>query len=253
MALYSRWNGVQNQCYSMALVDNTGAPKTGLSNTTSGLIISTWADGETAATVYSQAAGTIDAITTLGTYAAPAAAHCRFAQKDATNHPGLYELQFSNSRFAVANAGYLDITIQCPGSAVPAQYMKFDLGAQVDVHAVGGTLAPSAAGVLGVNVAQIGGDVGSVTKLLLELKNRVTGTITNATFTPTTTAFECSDIADSATFPIYINRGYLITAGAMIKGVGTILFDQVGTSGRRFTVAALPQAPANLDTLLICG
>ena len=95
--------------------DNTGAKPgqgfTGATNSSTGLIISTIADNEAAATVYTSAATHIQTIATLGTYAAPSASNCRFKEVDATNHPGLVELQFADARFAVASAKELTITI----------------------------------------------------------------------------------------------------------------------------------------------
>ena len=89
----------------------TGAGLTGLTNSSSGLIISTIADNEASATVYTQAGSTIETITTLGTYAAPTATKCRFKEVDATNHKGVYELHIADARFAVANAKSLAISI----------------------------------------------------------------------------------------------------------------------------------------------
>ena len=93
----------------------TGGYKTGLTSASSGLIVSTIADNEAAPTVYTAAGSTIETITTLGTFAAPTATKCRFKEVDATNHPGLYELQIADARFAVASARGLTITVQCTG------------------------------------------------------------------------------------------------------------------------------------------
>src|SRR5437899_2807808 len=89
----------------------TGAGLTGLTNSSTGLVISTIADNESSATVYTSAAGHIQTITTLGTYAAPSASNCRFKEVDATNHPGLYEIQVADARFAVANAKHLIVSL----------------------------------------------------------------------------------------------------------------------------------------------
>lgn len=89
----------------------TGAGKTGLTNSSAGLIISTIADNEATATAYTQAASNIETITTLGTYAAPTASKCRFKEVDATNHKGIYEIQIADARFAVGNAKSLLISI----------------------------------------------------------------------------------------------------------------------------------------------
>ena len=89
----------------------TGAGLTGLTSASSGLLISTIADNEAAATVYTVAGSTIESITTLGTYAAPTATKCRFKEVDATNHPGVYELQIADARFNVASSKSLLVSL----------------------------------------------------------------------------------------------------------------------------------------------
>lgn len=93
---------------------STGAGLTGLTNASTGLILSTICDNEATATAYTVAGSTIDTVTTLGTYAAPTATHCRFREVDATNHKGLYEIQVADARFAVAGAK--EITISLSGA-----------------------------------------------------------------------------------------------------------------------------------------
>lgn len=78
----------------------TGAGLTGLAYNTAGLIISTIQPGEATPTVYTVTAGNVETIATLGTYAAPTAGKCRFKEVDATNHPGVYEIQLADARFA---------------------------------------------------------------------------------------------------------------------------------------------------------
>lgn len=89
----------------------TGQGLTSLTSASSGLIISTICDNEASATVYTAAGSTIETITTLGTFAAPTAAKIRFKEVDATNHPGLYEIQIADARFAVSSAKFLVIAI----------------------------------------------------------------------------------------------------------------------------------------------
>lgn len=96
----------------------TGQGKTGLSTSTSGLIISTIADNEASATTYTQASSTIETISTLGTFATPTATKCRFKEVDATNHKGLYEFQFADARFAVSSAKRLVISVNDAGSTI---------------------------------------------------------------------------------------------------------------------------------------
>src|SRR4051794_29946615 len=90
---------------------DTGQGLTGLTSASSGLIVSTIAEVEATATAYTSGGSTIEAITTLGTYAAPTSGKCRFKEVDATNHPGLYEIQLANARFAVTSAKELTVSI----------------------------------------------------------------------------------------------------------------------------------------------
>lgn len=89
----------------------TGAGLTGLTSASSGMIISTIADNEATATVYTVAASHVQTITTLGTFAAPSASNCRFKEVDATNHPGIYEVQIADARYAVSSAKSLLISL----------------------------------------------------------------------------------------------------------------------------------------------
>jgi hypothetical protein len=88
----------------------TGAGLTGLAYDSAGLIISTIQIGEATATAYTQAGGTIETISTLGTYAAPTATKCRFKEVDSTNHKGVYEIQIANARFASTNSLIVSIS-----------------------------------------------------------------------------------------------------------------------------------------------
>lgn len=89
----------------------TNAGITGLSNTSTGLIIATMCDVEATASAYTSAASTIGSIATLGTYVAPSSGQCNFKQIDSTNYPGWYELQFLNTRFSVSQAKFIGICI----------------------------------------------------------------------------------------------------------------------------------------------
>lgn len=109
----------------------TGAGITGLTSASSGLVISTIKIGEATPTTYTAAGSTIESVTTLGTYAAPTATKCRFRELDATNNPGVYELQFADARFAstdsvlisisgATNLAQADIEVQCTNLAANA-------------------------------------------------------------------------------------------------------------------------------------
>lgn len=109
---FTRKNGATSNVFRITLRNaTTGQGLTGLTNSSTGLVISTIADVEASATAYTAAGSTIDTIATLGTFAAPTATHCRFKEVDSTNHPGLYELQIADARFAVSNAKQLNVTI----------------------------------------------------------------------------------------------------------------------------------------------
>jgi hypothetical protein len=115
MSGYAFKNGAVSVMFEIQLYDATKTATngglTGLSNTSAGLIIGTRCDVESAVTAYTQAGGTIQTIATIGTYAAPSAGNIRFAQIDATNAPGLYQVQILNSRMSVANAKFITITV----------------------------------------------------------------------------------------------------------------------------------------------
>lgn len=85
---------------------------TGLAYNTSGLVISAIADSEASTAVYSAGSSNIEDITTLGTYSAPTTGRCRFKEVDATNHPGVYEIQLLNSRLSVSSARSLLVSIR---------------------------------------------------------------------------------------------------------------------------------------------
>ncbi len=89
----------------------TGAGLTGLTYASAGLKISAIADTEASSVVYAQGSSNIEDITTLGTFAAPTASKCRFKPVDATNHPGVYEIQLANSRYSVSSARSLLVSV----------------------------------------------------------------------------------------------------------------------------------------------
>lgn len=154
---------------------STGQGLTGLTSASSGLIISTIADTEASPTNYTVAAGNVESITTLGTYAAPTASKCRFKEVDATNHPGLYELQLADARWAVSNAKALRVSLSGAasllGKQVCYQLVAFDPDAVAGLGltnldaAITSRLAPtvaartldvSAGGEAGIDLANVG-------------------------------------------------------------------------------------------------
>lgn len=119
-------NGQTSVVLRFKLLDTSktdGSGLTGLTNASSGLIISTIADNEASAVAYTVAGSTIETIATLGTYAAPTATKCRFKEVDSTNHKGVYEFQFADARFAVANAKSLLISVSGATNLAQADYV----------------------------------------------------------------------------------------------------------------------------------
>lgn len=100
----------------------TGQGLTGLTFETSGLIVSTICDNEATPAIYTVAAGNVEDIAALGTYAAPTASKCRFKQVDATNHKGLYEFQFADARYSVASSKRLVISATGAANLLDADY-----------------------------------------------------------------------------------------------------------------------------------
>lgn len=109
----------------------TGTGKTALTNSSAGLIVATIADNEATATVYTSAASNVETIATLGTYAAPTASKCRFREVDATNFPGVYEIQIADARFAVSSAKTLLVSVQATGAAPVIAEIQLDQSDQV--------------------------------------------------------------------------------------------------------------------------
>jgi hypothetical protein len=135
MAKLSRKNGSASNILRVKILDSTstsGAPLAGLTFSSTGMIISTIASNEATPTIYTVAAGNVETISTLGTFAAPTTNKCRFKEVDATNHKGLYEIQIADARFAVASARSLIVTISGATNAVQVD-LEIDLDAEVSV------------------------------------------------------------------------------------------------------------------------
>ena len=102
---------------------STGLPLTGLTYSSSGLIISTICNNESSATAYTVAASNVETISTLGTFAAPSSGKCRFKEVDATNHPGLYEIQIADARFNVSSAKNIVISVSGATNLLTEHYL----------------------------------------------------------------------------------------------------------------------------------
>lgn len=80
-----------------------GSGLAALTSASSGLAINIMRELDAAPTLYSQGGGTIEAVSVIGTYAAPTATKCRFIKIDDTNLPGWYEIQFAQALFGAGD------------------------------------------------------------------------------------------------------------------------------------------------------
>lgn len=141
-----------------------------------------------------RAAGNVETIATLGTYAAPTAGKCRFKQVDATNHPGLYEFQFADARYSVASSKRLVISASGAANLLNADYEIELVGYNpFDAVRLGLTALPNAAADAagGLPISDAGGL--DLDTLLARLDATITsrlapaGTLALCTLTTTTT------------------------------------------------------------------
>jgi len=156
-----RTRGQTSNLFRMILKNAvTGAAYTGLSSTSTGLRIGTICDNEATATVYAQGSSNVETIATLGTFAAPTLNKCRFQEVDATNHPGLYEIQLPNARFAVVNSLELVVSISGASNLDPVHH-RFQLNAPVSTALWAGTTVavPTVAGVPEVDLVLVNGAI----------------------------------------------------------------------------------------------
>src|ERR1041384_3335244 len=168
-----RKNGATSNILRVTLRhSSTGQGLTGLSSSSSGLIISTITDNESAATAYTQAAATIESITTLGTFATPTTNKCRFKEVDATNHPGLYEIQLADGRFAVTGARTLRICISGATNLLGKDFIVQLLAIDVEAAPALGLSRMGAA--ISSRSTYAGGDTSGVTTLLSRIAAALT-------------------------------------------------------------------------------
>lgn len=230
-------NGITSLILRVKILDTavtTGAGKTGLTHSSSGLIISTIADNEATATVYTQAASNVETITTLGTFAAPTASKCRFKEVDATNHPGIYEIHIANARWAVSSARSVIVSISGVSGA-----------AQVDAEI---QLDPVPA-----NVTQIKDSTAAATNIGESAKTIVYGTTQSSMATTTTFLWSTLSITPSADDQMVgkiINFLSDTTTGDL-RGHSAVVTDYDSFSGQFTVDPALPVAPVLGDTFTI--
>ncbi len=100
------------------------------------------------------------------------------------------------------------------------------------------------------NIVDIYGISAASQNMSISTVTMVRGTITDASFSPTSTQFEASDITNaSANF--YTNRTVIFTSGSLANQArGITIYTLTGGRGH-FTVDALTSAPANGDTFII--
>lgn len=201
-------NGQTSVVFRVKIRDSsktTGAGLTGLTGSSSGLIISTIADNEALPTVYTAAATHIQTIATLGTFAAPSASCCRFAEVDSTNHKGVYEIQIADARFAVSGAKSLLVSISGATNCVETEVLiplrsvdpysaasfmtgvnglapptnwnlqSIDASGRVDLGKILGTASQGAAGSVGIDWSKIANATSTV-----NLSSTTVSTITTA-------------------------------------------------------------------------
>lgn len=117
----------------------TGAGLTGLTNASSGLVISAIHPGDASATVYSVASSNVETISTLGTYAAPTSGKVRFKELDSTNMPGVYELHLANGLFSVSSDTTLRLTLKGATNMRVTNYV-FQIGSPANMVRINGAL-----------------------------------------------------------------------------------------------------------------
>ena len=224
--------GATSNILRVFLPDSTstsGAGKTGLTNSSSGLIISTIADVEATATTYTSAASNVETITTLGTFAAPSSGKARLKEVDATNFPGIYEIQIADARFNVSNATTLLVSVLCTGVAptfAEVQLVTVDL---YDSTRFGLTALPNAAAEASGGLATLSAAQSSNGTIPVNLK---------------TIAGQTANAAAAVTFPASIGTSTLDAAGAADAVWDEILSGHLSTGS---TGAALNAAGSSGD------
>lgn len=249
-------NGSTSVILRVKLLDATsinGAGLTGLGIASTGLIISTIADLEASATVYTVAASHVQTIATLGTYAAPSASNCRFKEVDATNHPGLYEIQLADVRFAVSNAKALYLTISGAASNIveydaviqlnstdpyisggkqPVTLASTDVTGNLpaDIQTIKTTTSAGAAGYVGIDWANINAKTSTV-----GLSGTTVGTITTYTGDTPQTGDAYARIGSAGAGLTSLGDSRLANLDAAVSGVAAavwvVLTSTVSTAG----------------------
>ncbi len=181
---------------------STGAGLTGLSSTSSGLIISTIADNEATATAYTVAASNVETVTTLGTFAAPTAGKCRFREVDATNHKGVYEIQLADDRYGVSNAKSLLVSVAGATNAAETDVViplrdldPFD-AVRAGLTALPNVASGSAGSLLtsGTGTSQLNVSGGKAAANMVEIAGQTATAATAVTFPATVSSLTASGV-----------------------------------------------------------
>ncbi len=110
------WGGIEHSSTSVILEffiarSDTGQGMTGLSHTSSGLVITHSYDNAFGASDSSAATSSIETVTTLHTFSTPTAGFVRFREVSASTKPGSYQVQFEDSVFSATDAKDLFVNI----------------------------------------------------------------------------------------------------------------------------------------------
>lgn len=161
-----------------------------------------------------------------------------------TNADGYYNLTLTAAQ--LDTEGRLTVLINDDSLCLPVRHDFVVQNANVydSLHAAAAT------DYLQVDTEQINGDASAATQLALSAGQIITGTISNAILTPTTTAFAADDITE-ATADHYNGRVIIFTSGALAGQATSIEDYSLVSAEGNFTVVAMTEAPANNDTFII--
>jgi hypothetical protein len=219
------------------LRDTAGAPVTGLAYNTAGLTCRYQRDAEALS-----GAITLQDIAALGTYAAPSAnTNLRFKEVDATNWPGLYELQLHNDWLAVSGAKR-QLKILLRHASIAQQVIEIALtGASLNATAV-----PA-------NLTQINGTANASATLILKSIIVVNGDGAAVTLIGSTAGMSVAATAGTglSIATLGSNSGVTVTGGPSGHGV-RVTGGSVGNAGDGVSVVALGTGQA-LNAVLGTG
>jgi hypothetical protein len=220
-------SGVTNVITRVVITNiSTGTEITTFDHASSGLEISMIANNESTWTDYLANSGTIETITTLGTYAAPTSGKVRFKHVG----KGLYEIQSANARWAVSGARAVQMKV-VGGSGMGSVW------AEIQHHPVPANVLTSSAidtKLDALSVGLIAGTVGS---------------------SSTTTVINVSSIASGLTVSDQVKGRIIIfnkdTTTAALRGQGAPILSSTTTSITLDAGNALTTSPASGDTFTI--